>query len=249
MADKKKIAIIGCSHSYYLQCNQNWTTMFPDGIEIHNFSLAGHGVMYFDYVLKYIIANKLHFDAVIIQLTGNTRWQFPVTGTCSDDLKVETISDNYYNYWIDYAHATISQIIPHEEIMKNELFSDARFYNSGMLIHEEDLTKSQFHEDNINITANETWITEYYKLFVDTLHLYESSLENIFYWRFGLEVINNIGQDIKPALDVVIDQTHLYDELDDVVDDSLHLTPLGYRILFDEYIMKSKIGDWVKENT
>jgi len=248
----KKIAIIGCSHSYYGECETNWTTMFPDDFIIHNYSLAGHGVQYFDFILKYLVANKMDYDCVIIQLTSATRWQFPVSGHTSNELIEWKVSDNYVNYSVNYSHATAHDTVDHEDLYKNypmKFLNDISIFNHGFKRSRDNLTDAEFDRFDINSSQQETWVTEYYNLFTQTLHMYESQFPNVFWWRFANTPINNIGHGTHTALDTVINKKELYGDLNDIVDDTYHLTPLGYRILFDEYIMKSKIGDYVRSNT
>jgi len=252
MTNQVRIAIIGCSHSYYNECDENWTTLFPSNFVIHNYSAAGHGVQHFDFVLKYIIANKLEYDCLIIQLTGTTRWQFPITGHCSDEILINKISDKYVNFAVDYSHATANNVIKFEELYENNgisSFDDISLHTKGLMQSRSiAITDSDFVAHDINISEGNTWVTEYYKLFVDTLHLYEPYFKNVFYWKFSSDVINNIGRDDATALDVVLNSKELYGDLNDIIDDTYHLTPIGYGILFDEYIMKSKIGDYVRSN-
>jgi len=247
----KKIAIIGCSHSYYLECDKNWTTMFPEDYIIHNYSAAGHGVQYFDFVLKYIVANKLDYDCVIIQLTSSTRWQFPITGHTSDKLRTDEISDRYINYSFNYAHVLAHESMDFEDLYENHELSfldDISIINDSMIQPCDNIEDTNFKEFPINRSTSDTWTSEYYNLFTQTLHMYEHHFPNVFWWRFANESINNIGHDTT-ALETVIKHEELYGDLNDIIDDTLHLTPLGYRILFDEYIMKSKIGDYVRSNT
>jgi len=249
----KKIAIIGCSHSYYGECEQNWTTMFPEDFIIHNYSMPGHGVQYFDFILKYIVANKLDYDCVIVQLTGSNRWQFPITGYSSNKLREWKVSDTYINYAAQASHATAHDSIDHEDLYKNipmRFLDDISIYNHGLKQSRVNLEETDFKEHTINRAHQDTWTSEYYDLFTQTLHMYEHYFPNVFWWRFGQSHPNtNIGRDDLTALNTIISKTELYGDLNDIIDDTLHLTPHGYRILFDEYIMKSKIGDYVRSNT
>jgi hypothetical protein len=248
----KKIAIIGCSHSAYNRGEQNWSTMFPDDFIIHNYSMSGHGVQYFDFILKYIVANKLDYDCVIIQLTHTSRWQFPITGYSSNKLHTMVISDRYINYAVNYAHATAHDTVDYEDLYANHqmtFLDDVSIFNGGFKQSRDDIKQTTFEQFGINRFQQDTWVTEYYNLFVQTLHMYENYFPNVFWWRFASTPIDNIGHDAHTALETVISKKELYGDLNDIIDDTLHLTPLGYRILFDEYIMKSKIGDYVRSNT
>ena len=85
----KRIAVIGCSTSSYDQArysgehNIDWVELLsrqcPED-EFHNYASPAHGPLYYDYVLKHIIANlpSNYYDTVIIQYTVLGRWFFPI---------------------------------------------------------------------------------------------------------------------------------------------------------------------------
>jgi len=213
--------------------------------------MPGHGIQYFDFILKYLVANKLDYDCVIVQLTGSSRWQFPITGYSSNEFNTITVSDRYVNYATNYAHATAHNTVDYEDLYENipmSFLDDISIFNHGNKQPRDNIEDTNFNKYTINRLQQETWISEYYKLFTQTLHMYEHHFPNVFWWRFANESINNIGHDTT-SLETVIKHEELYGDLNDIINDTLHLTPLGYRILFDEYIMKSKIGDYIRSNT
>lgn len=93
---KLKVAVIGCSHTdlyvpprikipqglHEVSDNDafSWLWHISEAnkdIDFDCYAMGGAGPVYFDHVLKYIIKNKIEYDACILQLTSESRWLLP----------------------------------------------------------------------------------------------------------------------------------------------------------------------------
>lgn len=110
-----KIAVIGCSHSDYFWADATaqhpgWVERmakdYPDH-EFHNYAKMAAGSVYYDFVLKYIISNKLKYDAVIVQASIPGRWMIPIKQVTSRTHDIpfpfneNKITENYTAFYLN----------------------------------------------------------------------------------------------------------------------------------------------------
>ena len=77
----KNVALLGCSHSHMSVCEKTWIKQLADrysNLNIDSFAMCGHGHLYYDMVLKWIMyESDKTYDWIIIQFTGEDRWHIP----------------------------------------------------------------------------------------------------------------------------------------------------------------------------
>lgn len=234
----KRIAVIGCSHSNHHSCEDIWAVQIARNHNVHidNYATSGHGVIYFDFVLKYIIANKIEYDCVILQHTGISRWSMPLEGFSNNRKMVaRSVMPNYNHMAYDIARANISIPVMFHTARKMEEVS-SMYNNLGTVI------KDSHHEYQINDDGTyRNFATEYFGLFCSTLDIYEKYFNHFYHFSFGNTNIGNID---KPNFEYWLSRKH--DDVSNYYDETRHLTSAGNTILYSEYIMNSPIGDYLR---
>ena len=252
-----RVAVVGCSHSAYDQVffskdnnGLDWVhhmSIDNPHIEFHNYSEQGHGPLYYDFVLKYILANfpQGYYDAVILQYTVESRWLIPVTDVVASELipfHTTQISDNY--------------------ILKR--FQPPRIVATHGSAHSRSFNEST---PDIKITL-ETLINKYHdknglpimyeNAFMSTVDkIYGPHFNNLFYFDFlngyKTQLANTDNPNItRSNIDMVpfivwasteYGEEHLVMKL---LDSSLHCSAAGNELLYSKYILASAIGKYLK---
>jgi len=253
----KRIAVLGCSHTSYDQVNYStWANGLdwvhhmaednPD-IEFHNYGAQGHGPLYYDFILKYIISEfpLAYYDAVIIQYTVDGRWLIPVNNTeDTTEIKSEQITENYIvkrllSTRIVATHGNFHTTPPIEnKKIKTQINMASRI-----------LEKYRDRYPGLPVM--------YENMFMDTIDkLYGPHFLNLFYFDF----LNGYSNEIRPteherrsnidiSLPFVKWAVSTYGEehtLMKLLNDSMHCNAEGNRVLYYEYILNSKIGKYLK---
>jgi len=267
----KRIAILGCSHSDWQQGpteRRGWieqiATQYPN-IEFHSFARMGHGSLWYDFILKHIIANfePNYFDAVIIQLTAQGRWLFPLRHSVEKEKWiVHPFKDrdvpNYITYTLKSHRIVSTQMGSFEAGSYLPDWEHEPWGFRGGPFYE---FPTQF---GINYTANfpneeyDNFSLQYEDVFGDTLiKLYRPHFNNFFYFTFfnsyspGKYVefkkyhVGNIGQP-KPFVQWSIDKYGAERTVLDFFDDSWHTSQSGENIFVNEYILPSEIGNYLR---
>jgi hypothetical protein len=234
----QRIAVIGCSHSNHHSCEDIWAIQIARNHNVHidNYATSGHGVIYFDFVLKYIIANKIEYDCIIIQHTGINRWTLPLEGfTTHRKMVSRPVLSNYNSMAYDIARANLSMPVMFQTAKKMEEVSS--MYNDlGTVV------KDKHKNYQVNDAGTFTnFASEYFNLFVNTLSLYEKIFKNIFHFSFSNNNAGNIG---LPNFESWLAAN--YGDVMKYYDETRHLTSEGNTILYSEYIMNSPIGDYLR---
>ena len=251
-----RIAVIGCSHSDLNQGVQfygygsNWVELmakqYPH-IEFHNYSKGGMGNLYFDTVLKHIIATKPsnYYDCVILQLTTQGRWFVPLTYSPFEEGDI--------GIW--YESDTTVKNLKNVEFNRGYIKIGNNFESFEPWDKGEQYSK---HFQSVKEVYNAQGIPTYFdKSFSAlSLKLYERFFKTmlVFDWWDGntddlyphMMRVTNIGQDAsfwhwmnnKYGIEYV---------LENLVDETTHCTPLGNKVLFEEYIRNSKLGSYLNE--
>lgn len=234
----KRIAVIGCSHSNHHSCPDIWAVQISRNHNVHvdNYATSGHGAVYFDFVLKYIVANKIEYDCVILQHTGISRWSMPLEGFSTGRKMVSRpVSPNYNYMSYDIARANLSMPVMFHNAKKLEEVS-SMYNNLGTVI------KSQHNDYQINDDGTyKNFATEYFDLFTSTLEIYERYFKHFYHFSFSNTNIGNLN---KPNFESWL--ARKYGDVMNYYDDTRHLTSEGNTILYSEYIMNSLIGDYLR---
>lgn len=234
----KKVLVVGCSHSDFHSlsednCEFPWNWFIADrypNIEVHNYALKGMSNFYSDMVLKKVIAENLQFDAVIVNLTEPSRFTLPLNYTNFISWNCNTITGNYFDYKLDAAYCRI--------------FSDS-------CSTPKDKNVNQIFLNNIaNYTKESKLILYYNNIFIKSLKLYENYFSNFFYWCAfpsvnNINNKNNINQKFSAIefLNKTYGQRYTFKHF---LEPGLHINKKGAEVLFDDYIMPSAIGDFLK---
>lgn len=258
----KRVAILGCSHTSYDQvCNEpsnnghDWvqylSELAPD-YEFHNYGMQGHGPLYFDFVLKYLISDveKDYYDAIIVQYTVDGRWLLPVNidkylsyHDCDNmpSFQSEQITDNY-------------TVIRHPS--QRLVFTQHGSHSHGSS-HHNDKKILTAHNILSGLYDHSGMVVHYEKMFEKTcVNLYSKYFNNFFMWDFSNHVFNddtesdrfeyrnNIGKN-KPFKDWALEQVGKVKFVTEYLDHSFHCTEFGNKVLVNEYLAPSAIGEYL----
>jgi hypothetical protein len=234
----KRIAVIGCSHSNHHSCDDIWAIQIARNHNVHvdNYAVSGHGAVYFDFVLKYIVANKLEYDCVIVQHTGISRWSMPLEGFSSNRKMVAfPVSENYIQMSYDIARANMAIPLMFDTAAKLQEVSSL-YNNLGTVL------KSQHAEYQINDDGTfKNFATEYFDLFSSTLELYDNYFNHFYHFSFSNTSAGNLGNTNFISW---LEQSR--GDIMKYYDETRHLTSEGNTILYKEYIMNSPVGDYLR---
>lgn len=240
---RKKIAVIGCSHSDINQEHMNWIYHLPmnHNVEVDCYSIAGQGNYYQDFVLRYIALNFADtYDAVICQHTGHSRYWVPI-GTATE---LETMRKPP-RFEVDGCNRMVFNI--------HWLYSvDARTWNFKLgdytgLCSQGDVgtyeVSDMAHTAKQYKDSNRSVVTHHCDMIIDMLPMYANIFKNFFYFGWQWSANNNINMERN----VIEEIRHLGGDtaLANFLDDTLHLTTPGHKFMYEHYIMKSKIGDYL----
>lgn len=250
----KRIALIGCSHSDWKPENEmgSWISFlnkkYPN-IKVDNYSASGHGHIYFDFILRYLrYSCKINYDLIIVQLTHPNRWMVPVHGyhngklfSCdSNDL------DNAFEFEV------------YSEQYSRVLFKPARRVSGGIKLLDQDqinddvykLYYNQGNQTNLDMDLrNDEALLSPFTLFHSSLFF--SYLKEITDIDDNLLYFTPRTIDRHDILDNNINQPRFADwlrkeknikNINDILDSTMHLDSDGNKLLFDEYLLTSKLG-------
>jgi len=254
----KRVAIIGCSHSDYLDNSKIdvnfglWIPMlcerFPN-IEFHNFSQGGHGHLYQDMVMKYLRFATSPYDMYIVQLTGMSRWMVPIKGTSTwwdqADMQGAFTTDrrnikNYIKYsWLPPRLCNVGVELPRYNDLQ-EVYPQHMNQGKNTKIH---LDLKELENDTGSF-RNMAVFHSY--LFLKELQFMDNGSMPIFYFtprtynHWEEERISDNNLNLKSFNKWIKEKYNK--KIDDYLDETFHLTLEGNRILFEEYLMPSKLG-------
>lgn len=252
----KRIAILGCSHSSYDEVinpvgaddnGLDWIhhmSIDNPHVEFHNYAAQGHGPLYYDFILKYILSEfpDDYYDAVIIQYTVEGRWHFPLCIENAPYVSSEEITDNYVvKRWVSSRlvgtlHHNHVQHVNSETTRKHILMAGKALYS-----YKDDKKTDLMYEHAFMSTLNK---------------LYGPHFKNIFYFDFLNGYIKELNdQDHSNRTNIgVLDSfvnwaRSVYGEeylLMNILNDSMHCTSEGNQLLYHQYILNSNIGKYLK---
>ena len=235
--------------------NLDWINILANlspGTEFHNFAAEGHGPLWYDWVLKYILLNypPEHFDTLIIQYTVSGRWILPL------DAGVYFSDNQNSHIYFDATYITKNYIV-------NRCFPQriTLTRNRATAVHidwnNERLKKKMawISEDLDAIYSPDGLVTAYESHFTRLVKtLYGRFFNEVFCWDFSNTMFNadtvsedfpwrnNIGWDV-PFKNYLTKQYGLEYMAQHLFDDTFHCTAAGNRILANEYLCQSRIGD------
>lgn len=225
-----KVAIIGCSHSD--DCGQQngseyvWVRRMGDeypNIEFHNYSKTGHGALYYDLVLKYMIANNLEYDKVIIQWTGTDRWMHPVQVSQDTDIAFKTT-----NWWYPNPD-TESNITRYRLVLPRKGYNESLPLLNGESYYSDDMGVILHYKGNEQYDKNDINLARFYtNMFMSSLEIYQKYY-NIFSFGIMISSVPEIFQDQIPVYQKSLGNDNTFVSL---LDDSMHLTSKGNRMLY-----------------
>jgi hypothetical protein len=229
----KKVAVIGCSHSDDCGNFQGRGYVWPllmakeyPHIQFDNYSKIGHGHLYFDMVLKHIISSNIHYDKIILQLTGDQRWFNPVASNNYYDSNFAPVPDFYpeADNLNKFTYTWPRQGQLNAKVLKN----GEKFYGS------KDCNLIPFDNEYYDQSKG-NMPKSYTDLFLKTLHIYNPYFK-IFTFNILEEALDDKWHGKYPSF-----QSSFKNQLSfaNLLDDSLHLNQAGNRHLYN----------WLKENS
>jgi hypothetical protein len=236
------IAVIGCSHSSYRQSPDTWTAVmaaqYPT-IEFHDYASGGSGAQYVDMVLKLIL--DCDYDLVIVQNTSSQRWCISKGSSRLYRENGEFVNifekqhshlPNLWHYTLEVNSHKYNETIPQNCPNKISFWDERSEY----------FTYPEFY----TLITRTTLEKVYSKLFKNLMY---------FGWPvtyYEYESTDNIGKGMS-AMDWLFGkyQKNLEQEYwiaERFFDETLHLNPEANKMFFNEYIMTSKIGEFLENN-
>jgi len=224
----KKVAVIGCSQSEFDHASgRPWSIYMAEEFDVHvdNWALRGKGFLWYDFVLKHIIANQIHYDAIIIQETAKGRWFIPVDYkqrlNFDEVIEPRHIYDNYTVMFNRPANSI-------DALPGNQNFS-INWWNPS---DPTDIKPSVKYDPVC-------YPDSYSEYFLKTLHLYEPYFENIFTFDWTIDVLKPLrwNHGIESYIDDIT-----YPENND----RGHFNPRGTRMVYEHCILPGKIGEWLR---
>ncbi len=265
----KYVAVIGCSftahdqpgHRYPEKWN-SWSQYipqdFPD-VEVHNYACSAMACNYFDVILKGLVNFKHYkYDAVIIQLSSSTRWSLPLDTPVEDYMR-------YNDFWNTEIDPLEDLLVVEHEIPTNiprykhmiDLSSLITFggnvngkANITGIRHKDVLDTDQLQYLNNLVQGGLPLASIFYYNFIKTLPMYEKYFDKVFYYSHLPTSDNTVSNNIGRELDIIpwIEKFPKYiDRFTNAPDDPGHLNSTGNKLLYNDYIMKSAIGDWLND--
>lgn len=260
----KRVAVIGCSHSSYDQVvhgpssdGKDWIhhlSNITDNFEFYSFAAEGHGPLYYDYALKDIVLKypKTYFDVLIVQYTVGGRWFVPIRSgkyiregqNQETDFEPLNVTPNYVFYRLRPQRVSLSRnratawqvdrtsYRMRKKINDIETYFDAMYDPEGLATHYE----SNFAKLLIPLYGqyfNQVFCFD----FSNTMFNAETIDEN-FQYR------NNIGA-TKPFKNFLTDKYGVEHVAKYFFDSSFHCSKLGNEVLVNEYLIPSKLGEYL----
>lgn len=234
----RRIFILGDSHSYTEYNDENgfysWTWFINEyfkNLKIYNYSVPGGNNLLTDIILKKLLVEEKP-STVILNISGIRRFLVPVSQI---DLTwdIKEIKDRYIDCKINGES--------YFRTANNRVRCGSSFHFKTY--------KRAVHSLVSNNMSNNCLITTYNRLFANTINLYENQIDNFLYWQFDQEndyASNNIGFD-KSVIEFLEHKYGIKKVLKTYLDSTLHLNKEGARLVFEEYILTSKIGQILRE--
>lgn len=266
---KKRIAVIGCSHSSYEQTvnskdNKDWVHILADkypNIQFDNYANIGRGPLYYDFVLKHIITHypRDYYDAVVVQFTAENRWMIgleQLTPSTNDKNGFNTTyqpSHNYTSYTLTHPHiiATTTSVFIYEE---NNMYVCPE---NTPLVCPTHKTKYQTLRETIKLHYGKTdSIAMFYeKMFVSTLEtLYKDKFNNLFYWDWmsgwmNSDEINRTNMSLDGSfIQWAINKFGEEYVVMELLDGTVHCTTEGNRVLVEEYLSNCELKFYLEDD-
>ena len=262
--EREKIAVLGCSHTAYDQVfykiglrqgndGKDWVHYASDrfkNLEFHNYACQGHGPLYYDIVLKYILAElpENFYNTVIVQYTVNGRWLHPVhvgdffaDKNIIEEIQLEQKEENYY----------VGRMHP-QRLMSTRHHSYVYGVNRNI---EKDVELSkEVGEYMTGLHQPDGIVTMYESSFIKSFNkLYAPHFKNAYWWDFSNSFFteevdeklggwkNNIDREL-PFKEWAIEKYGIEYLAKHLIDDSFHCTEQGNKLLLNEYLMPSLLG-------
>lgn len=222
-----KVAVIGCSHSDTDFRSRNWVAQLAEKYPnhtFHNYSTVGGGQLDIDLTLKYFVHNKLKFDKVILQFSGNNRWAVPSVGHYIDfenAYVTKQLSYNHSAYKLNVPRARTSRIYTREELQNVA----KGYWSNGRVIPEDEELIADEKSFKIG------YAHYFSELFMNTFHIYPY---DFIYWTFRPSNHNNLGLDL--CAHDWFTQNHPVSYAETYTDDTLHLNEIGNTVLLEQYL-------------
>lgn len=231
---KKRVAIIGCSHSDIADVDHiNWTTMLankhPD-IMFDNYAASGHGHLYMDIVLKHILYQSLiDYDLIIVQTTGSNRWSIPLPATRRTTVPWirKKVSENLVKVIMDSPRYNITGANSHTMFDTLKPLGGS-LYQDGHVIPK--------HKTHQYEPGDQTMALYFSQLFILQLRKLSNHIPIVYFGMQGGYCGDNIG--LEKTLHQIIKEDRSEEGLANLLDDTLHFTEEGYSVMLD--ILESK---------
>ena len=250
-----KIAVIGCSHSDYFWADataqhpgwvQLMATDHPDH-EFHNYSKMAAGSVYYDFVLKYIISQKINYDAVILQASIPGRWMTPLKVYKKNSHGIpfpfnrNKISENYFAYYLNNTNMFNTAA---STVLIADGYQDPRAKKLERIFNEiyEPHDFASMYDDMFTRTCYDTYSHFFKEMFVfDFFKSINPEYELI---SGGDSRWQNIGR--PDSFLTYCSEKYGHEKLVmEILDDTLHPSTYGHSVLWNDYLKPSILGDFL----
>ena len=254
----RRIAILGCSFSeWYNDQYENWShhiaKNFPD-TQVDCYARSATGQDYADYTIDYLLDQK--YDCVIYQVSVGSRISIPLLNDLNPNVDTEwnirkiekQVPENFTQYTPNHDFIRLS---------RNSSFIDFLNVDGGVQnnFNADKLTESGKYILSQNKNGNPKYFQRQYLRHIKNLNQkYENLFDNFFWYvHHGSNRLidnSNIGHD-KCVMDFMIDRygknpIWFYENIV-IGEEDHHFTAYGNELLYEEYILKSKIGEYLND--
>lgn len=262
----RRIAILGCSFSeWYNDQYENWShhiaKNFPD-TQVDCYARSATGQDYADYTIDYLLDQK--YDCVIYQASLGSRISIPLYNDLNPDIDTEwnickiekQVPENFTQYTINQDFIRFTQ----NSVCVDFLDFDGSVqnnFNTNKLVESGKYILSQ-NNDGIP----KYFQRQYLRHIKNLKQKYENLFDNFFWYvhhgssmqikdkSLSIAEVSNIGHK-KCGMDFMIDRygndpIWFYENILIGKNDP-HFTAYGNELLYEEYILKSKIGEYLND--
>lgn len=237
----RRLAVLGCSFSEYDTAKgEPWSIHISRNfnVEVHNYAMRGKGCLFADLVLKYIVSQKIRYDACIVQLPPPGRWMLPIDTKPFLDFSEMIVPEKVDNYWIMFSN-------------ESKAWDNLLDFTPGT----DNVTLAHRGE---SVSYDPIGYPDAYSLyFEDTLHLYNDYFKNnLWHFHVGKQAVNthrnNLGHEKNMLNTLQLNSgMTLHDwEMQYTFKkqgDPGHLNEFGNKKAYEQYILPSPIGNWLNE--
>lgn len=251
----KRIAVVGCSFTDYYQDKnmadpvKTWSEWMLDdnpGIQIDNYARSAHSLVYVEFVLRFIIKYRPdYYHAVMFNIPPLARTWAPV---CQND-NIRLLKQDS---WFDIHEVTenYNACVPNISSLMIAKTSNAQGFPERPVRLLSEIDKNYGSQRDNVIIPN--------ILVLDMIQdYYSQKIPNLIYWSHEQSIgertleetvlkdsypnlKGNLSDTDKCVLDFLIDKYGEYRVARDFLTDSAHLSSLGNKVMYEEFLLPNK---------